>query len=81
MPPQEDMLTCEVSEDSPTQRKPYVRVKGKATTSIPSGIAETHHPMTDDAEATTASSGSGGKNVGWEKPQSSMPWVATLDQP
>jgi len=45
--------------------------------SVPSGIAETHHPMTDDAGATTALSSSGGKNVGWEKPQSSMPQVET----
>ena len=75
--PQEDILTCEVSEDSPTQSEPYVGVKGKPTTSVPSGIAETHHPMADDARATTASSGSGGKNVDWEKPQPSTPWVAT----
>jgi len=73
--PHEDPLTREVSEDSPTQHEPYVRVESEATTSVPSGIAEMHHPMTDDAGATTASSGSGGKNVGWEKPQSSMPRV------
>jgi len=77
MLPQEDTLTREVSEDSPTQREPYVRVEGEATTSVPSVIAETHHPMMDDAGATTASSGSGGKNVGWEKPQLSTPWVET----
>jgi len=42
------------------------------------GITETHHPATDYARATTALSGSGGKNVDWEKSQLSMSQVATL---
>ena len=60
----------------PTWSKLYVHIEGEPAESIPMGIAETHHPATDDARATTASSSSGGKSVDWEKSQPSRSWVA-----
>jgi len=78
--PPEDTLTCEVSEASPTQSKLYACIEGETTESVPMGITEMHHPAMDDARATTTSSGSGGKNVDWEKSQSSTSQVA-IQQP